>query len=137
MGKYGAGANSKVEDFMAILSKGLAGEPVRRLQAKLGVEADGDFGSNTEKALKDAPPDFASCRVSASSRSAGEILAHLGDLLDWASSLAKGKQVWREQPLRSWNAGVNRFFAALAKLDAQLASSKPLPAPAPHSTRTT
>lgn len=38
---------------MAILKKGLSGEPVRRLQAKLGVEADGQFGPNTEKALKD------------------------------------------------------------------------------------
>ena len=37
---------------MAILKKGLAGEPVRRLQTKLGVEADGDFGSGTEAALK-------------------------------------------------------------------------------------
>lgn len=37
---------------MAILKKGLAGEPVRRLQAKLGVEADGEFGSGTEAALK-------------------------------------------------------------------------------------
>jgi peptidoglycan hydrolase-like protein with peptidoglycan-binding domain len=38
---------------MAILKKGLSGEPVQRLQAKLGVEADGEFGPNTEKALKD------------------------------------------------------------------------------------
>ena len=38
---------------MAILKKGLSGEPVRRLQAKLGIEADGEFGPNTEKALKD------------------------------------------------------------------------------------
>jgi len=30
---------------MAILKKGLSGEPVRRLQAKLNVEADGTFGS--------------------------------------------------------------------------------------------
>jgi peptidoglycan hydrolase-like protein with peptidoglycan-binding domain len=42
-----------MEKVMAILKKGLAGEPVRRLQAKLGVEADGEFGPNTEKALKD------------------------------------------------------------------------------------
>ena len=33
--------------------RGLKGEPVRRLQEKLGVEADGDFGGGTEKALKD------------------------------------------------------------------------------------
>ncbi len=38
---------------MAILLRGLKGEPVRRLQEKLGVEADGDFGGGTEKALKD------------------------------------------------------------------------------------
>jgi Putative peptidoglycan binding domain len=37
---------------MAILKKGLSGEPVRRLQTKLGVKADGTFGDNTEKALK-------------------------------------------------------------------------------------
>ena len=36
---------------MAILRKGTSGEPVKRLQAKLGVETDGEFGSNTEKAL--------------------------------------------------------------------------------------
>ena len=38
---------------MAILKKGLSGEPVRRLQAKLGVQSDGAFGPNTEKALKE------------------------------------------------------------------------------------
>ena len=38
---------------MAILRKGTSGEPVKRLQAKLGVETDGEFGSNTEKALKE------------------------------------------------------------------------------------
>jgi peptidoglycan hydrolase-like protein with peptidoglycan-binding domain len=38
---------------MAMLKKGLSGEPVRRLQKKLGVEADGTFGPGTEKALKD------------------------------------------------------------------------------------
>jgi peptidoglycan hydrolase-like protein with peptidoglycan-binding domain len=37
---------------MAILKRGLAGEPVRRLQTKLGVTADGEFGPNTEAALK-------------------------------------------------------------------------------------
>jgi len=38
---------------MAILRKGLSGEPVKRLQSKLGVAADGTFGPTTEKALKD------------------------------------------------------------------------------------
>lgn len=38
---------------MAILLRGLRGEPVRRLQEKLGVEADGIFGGGTEKALRE------------------------------------------------------------------------------------
>jgi peptidoglycan hydrolase-like protein with peptidoglycan-binding domain len=37
---------------MAILKRGLAGEPVRRLQQKLGIEVDGEFGPKTEEALK-------------------------------------------------------------------------------------
>jgi peptidoglycan hydrolase-like protein with peptidoglycan-binding domain len=37
---------------MAILKRGLAGEPVKRLQTKLGIAADGQFGPGTEEALK-------------------------------------------------------------------------------------
>lgn len=38
---------------MTILLRGLKGEPVKRLQKKLGVEADGIFGPATEQAVKD------------------------------------------------------------------------------------
>jgi peptidoglycan hydrolase-like protein with peptidoglycan-binding domain len=38
---------------MSILKRGLSGEPVKILQAKLGVTADGAFGPGTETALKD------------------------------------------------------------------------------------
>ena len=38
---------------MSIIKKGMQGAPVKRLQEKLGVSADGIFGSGTEKALKD------------------------------------------------------------------------------------
>ncbi|WP_029352440.1 peptidoglycan-binding protein [Bosea sp. 117] len=37
---------------MSVLKKGLAGEPVKVLQQKLGVPADGQFGPKTEEALK-------------------------------------------------------------------------------------
>ncbi len=36
---------------MALLRRGLSGEPVRILQGKLGVNADGVFGQGTENAL--------------------------------------------------------------------------------------
>jgi peptidoglycan hydrolase-like protein with peptidoglycan-binding domain len=38
---------------MSTLKRGLAGEPVKILQQKLGVTADGQFGPGTERALKD------------------------------------------------------------------------------------
>jgi peptidoglycan hydrolase-like protein with peptidoglycan-binding domain len=38
---------------MSILKRGLKGAPVKRLQAKLGITADGDFGPGTERALKE------------------------------------------------------------------------------------
>ncbi len=38
---------------MSILKRGLKGAPVKRLQEKLGVDADGDFGPGTERAVKE------------------------------------------------------------------------------------
>ena len=37
---------------MAILKRGLAGDPVKVLQQKLGVPTDGEFGPGTEAALR-------------------------------------------------------------------------------------
>ena len=37
---------------MSILKRGLKGAPVKRLQEKLGIGADGDFGPGTEKAVR-------------------------------------------------------------------------------------
>ena len=38
---------------MSILKRGLKGAPVKRLQAKLGITADGDFGPGTERAVRE------------------------------------------------------------------------------------
>jgi len=78
------------------------------------------------KALRGAPPGFSNFRVGDSSRTPGQILAHVGDLLDWGVSLAKGKQSWRNSDPGSWEADSNRFFTALEAFDRQLASSAPL-----------
>ena len=42
---------------MAMLRRGLIGEPVRILQEKLGVEADGVFGGATDRALRQYQQD--------------------------------------------------------------------------------
>ena len=78
------------------------------------------------KALRDAPPDFAAFVAAPGSRTPAQILAHMGDLFDWALSLARGDQVWRDSTPQPWPAEVDRFFAALAAFDAYLASGEPL-----------
>jgi hypothetical protein len=78
------------------------------------------------KALRGAPPGFSEFRVGDSTRTPGQILAHIGDLLDWGLSLAKGKHVWRNSEPRSWEEDSARFFEALEAFDKQLASKTPL-----------
>ena len=50
----------------------------------------------------------------------------MGDLFDWALSLANGQHVWRNVPVNDWDADRARFFEALERFDARLASSEPL-----------
>jgi len=78
------------------------------------------------KALRGAPPSFAAYTVGPSSRTPVEILAHVGDLFDWALSILKGQQVWRESTPLAWDAEVARFFTTLGRFDAALASDMAL-----------
>lgn len=81
------------------------------------------------KAVQDAPAEFGSFRLREKTRTPGEILAHVGDLLDWALSAAKGPQRWSESTPLAWHQEVSRFFSAMAALDAFLASDEPLGSP--------
>lgn len=78
------------------------------------------------KALHGAPESFAGFRIGDKTRTPAQILAHLGDLFDWAMSLAKGKHVWHDSEPLAWDSGVQRFFAALGAFDDYLASNKRL-----------
>lgn len=82
------------------------------------------------KALRGAPAGFESFRASATTRTPGEILAHIGDLFDWALSLALGRHVWKDSKPGEWDGDVARFFAGLARFEAFLASDAPLGSPA-------
>jgi hypothetical protein len=81
------------------------------------------------KTIGGLPETFSDFRAAPGSRSAGEILAHIGDLLDWALIMAKDKHVWHESAPQSWSQDVDRFFAGLVHLDAFIASDAPLQAP--------
>jgi hypothetical protein len=78
------------------------------------------------KAVRGAPPDFAAFRIRAGSRTPGEILAHVGDLLDWALHLCRGESVWNASKPLAWDAEIARFHAALRRLDDFLGSDAPL-----------
>jgi hypothetical protein len=78
------------------------------------------------KTLNGAPDAFATFRAGDSTRTPGEILAHIGDLFDWALTTAKGAQQWKESAQLPWDQEIARFFAALGQLDAFLASDAPL-----------
>lgn len=82
------------------------------------------------KTLRDVPETFAEFRNAGNGRTPAEILAHLGDLLDWALSLARGKQEWHNSTPLPWDQETQRFFAALEAFDAFLASDFPLQAAA-------
>jgi hypothetical protein len=80
------------------------------------------------KSLRGAPEGFASFRNSDATRTPIEILAHVGDLFDWALSIARGAETWRNATPLPWPQEVERFFAAVSALDAYLASDAPLAA---------
>ncbi|MGO9637496.1 MAG: hypothetical protein ACLPXT_02520 [Terracidiphilus sp.] len=80
------------------------------------------------RALEGAPDHFAG--FDAAGRLPVQILAHIGDLFDWALSLAIGQERWQASQPRPWAEEQRRFFESLQTLDAFLASDATLRAPA-------
>ncbi len=81
------------------------------------------------KTLRGAPAEFADFKAGPATRTPAEILAHVGDLLDWALSMMQGAQAWQDSTPLEWEPEVARFHAALAAVDAFLASDAPIACP--------
>lgn len=81
------------------------------------------------KTLRDAPGGFDTFSVGSTARTPAQILAHMGDLLDWALSLAIGNQQWNDSVPLPWEQEVARFFDGLKRFDDYLASDAPLGSP--------
>jgi hypothetical protein len=75
------------------------------------------------KAVGGAPPSFSGFEERAGSRTPGQILAHIGDLMDWAVELAAGRHTWHDSAPQAWDADVARVFAAMKRLDDALAQA--------------
>ena len=78
------------------------------------------------KAVRGAAPEFAEFRIGEKPKTPAKILAHIGDVLDWAVTMAEGKQVFNDSQPLPWNDEVNRFHACLQRFDEYLASDGPL-----------
>lgn len=106
---------------MDLTSCATARELLRHTVASLAYRAS--------KAVRDAPDSFAHFSVGPKTRTPVQIVAHLGDLFDWALSIARGDTRWESAEPRAWAGEVDRFFAALTAFDEFLASDSPLAAP--------
>jgi hypothetical protein len=78
------------------------------------------------KAIRDAGPNFADYGSAETSRTPAKILAHIGDLMDWALAMSEGRREWSDSLPLPWDQECERFFAALKKFDDYLASDAPL-----------
>jgi hypothetical protein len=78
------------------------------------------------KAVRNAPASFAAFSPDGSARTPAKILAHIGDLFDWALSQAKGAEAWSDSTPQLWEGEVERFFSTVRRFDDYLASDAPL-----------
>lgn len=78
------------------------------------------------KALRDVPASFAKFQPPEKARTPEQILTHMGDLQDWALSMASGKPAWKDSQPLPWEQEVQRFLAALKRFDDFLAEDEPL-----------
>jgi hypothetical protein len=81
------------------------------------------------KTLRDVPESFATFTAGDNCRKPGQILAHMGDLFDWALSILQGQQAWHDSEPLPWPLEAERFFKTLEAFDRCLASEAPLATP--------
>jgi len=78
------------------------------------------------KVLRDVPESFAKFQPPEKARTPEQILAHIGDLFDWALSIAKGETAWKDSQPLPWPMEVERFFATLKRFDEYLEGDEAL-----------
>ena len=80
----------------------------------------------TAKALRGAPESFADYQAPGGVKTPLRVLAHMGDLMEWALRMVQGNKEWREATPLPLVPESERFFATLKGLDEFLASGAPL-----------
>lgn len=78
------------------------------------------------KTVRGTPEEFGRFRATPESPASGEILAHMGDLMDWVRRMVQGEFRWTQATPLPWDQEIARFFTALKALDDALASGAPI-----------
>jgi hypothetical protein len=78
------------------------------------------------KAVHGTSDSFASFKGSETTRTPAQIIAHIGDLFDWALSIARGDEKWHNSEPLAWDREIDRFHATLKRFDDYLASDSSL-----------
>jgi hypothetical protein len=78
------------------------------------------------KTIRGAPDDFSTFRIAIGTRTPGEIVAHMADLMEWATTMTQGRPRWRTAAAADWRHDVDRLFAAITSLDAAIAGDAPI-----------
>jgi hypothetical protein len=78
------------------------------------------------KTVRGTPAAYGEYRANESSPRVVEILAHMGDLMDWVLTQLQGSPKWNNSTPLEWNAEIARFYASLGAVDRHLAEGGPI-----------
>jgi len=74
------------------------------------------------KVLRATPTEFRDFCAAEGTRTPGEILAHIGDLMDWSLAQVEGRKTWHDSSPLAWEQEIARFFRAIEALDQRIAA---------------
>jgi hypothetical protein len=78
------------------------------------------------KAIRGTPDAFGQHRQTPDSPSSAEIVAHMGDLMEWVLRMLRGAPSWTTATPLPWDQEIARFYRTLKAVDDELGSSAPI-----------
>jgi len=96
-----------------------AGDPTTRLFLRHALAT---LAYRAGKTVRGTPEAFGQYRLTPDSNSPLEILAHMGDLMDWLLRMVQGAPSWTTAKPLPWDQEIARFFASVQALEDYLAS---------------
>ena len=98
-------------------------DPVTRLFVRHALAT---LAYRAGKTVRGTPEAYAGYKASPNSPSPHQILTHMGDLIDWVLTMAKGAPKWNSAESLPWEEEINRFFTSIQRLDDYLESGLPI-----------